>query len=65
MDGLFPLVIGVAEAIARAIERVFRVNDSKGERTIQFLVYVLIICPLLLLAVAALVAIVGWLVPNR
>lgn len=60
-DGLFPLVLGAAEAIARQIAKALSVTDSKVERAIQFLVYVLIICPLLLLAAAAWVEAVRWL----
>ena len=60
-DGLFSLVIAIAEGAARTIAGVIRVTDPKVERTIQFLVYLFIICPLLLLAVAAIVAGADWL----
>jgi hypothetical protein len=60
-DGLFSLVMAIAEGAARTIAQAIRVTDPKVERTIQFLVYLFIICPLLLLAVAAIVAGAGWL----
>ena len=61
-EGLFSLVIAIAEGAARGIAGAIRVTDPKVERTIQFLVYLFIICPLLLLAVAAIVAGAGWLI---
>jgi hypothetical protein len=61
-DALFPWVIAIAEHIARAIAEAFHVTGARAERTIQFLVYILVICPVLLLVAAALVALVTWLV---
>jgi len=61
-DALFPFVIGIAEYIARAIADAFHVTNAKVERTIQFLAYLLVICPLLLIAAAALAAVVTWLI---
>jgi hypothetical protein len=61
-DGLFSLVIAIAEGVARAIAGAIRVTDPKVERTIQLLVYLFIVCPLLLLAVATIVAGTRWLI---
>ena len=61
-DSLVPWVIGIAEHIARAIAAAFHVTGARAERTILFLVYILVICPLLLLCAAGLVALSTWLV---
>ena len=55
-QAFFPWLLRATEVAARAVASAVRVRDPKQERMIQFLVFVLVACPLVLLALAALVA---------
>ena len=50
-----PWLLRVTEVAARAIASTFGARGQKQERLIQFLLFVLVACPLILLALATLV----------
>ena len=54
-QAFFPWLLRATEVAARAIASTFGARDPKQERLIQFLLFVLVACPLILLALAALV----------
>lgn len=51
----FPWLLRATEVAARAIASAVGARDPKQERMIQFPVFVLVACPLIILALAALV----------
>jgi hypothetical protein len=54
-QALLPWLLRATEVAARTIASTFGARDPKWERVIQFLLFVLVACPLILLALAAFV----------
>lgn len=61
-EGLFTFVTAVAERIAKGLATAIGTSSPRLHGFILFAVYLVVVCPLLLLAVAGLTAAVGLLV---